>query len=310
MFAVYVPDVGNASMRLARYRSGRRDPVASDPPLDRVQKALVLVDRAGLGLEIGPSHSPMAPKRQGFAVHVVDHLTGPELRQKYQGHPVDLDAIEEVDFVWHGEPLPELVGGRDRYHWIVASHVIEHIPDVVAFLQGCEQVLRPGGVLSLVVPDKRSCFDHFRPLTTTGELLDAHLDGRRRPTPGQVFDHHAGAVALDHDIAWSLGRAGRFNLVHQFAEAKQQWDRARTSDDYIDVHLWRFVPDSFRLILQDLRQLGLTSFVVKKMFDTESHEFHMTLGTGLPHLGTVDRLATLARLAVLDSDGAIETGSG
>ena len=44
--------------------------------LDRVEKALAMVDRNGQGLEIGPSFSPMAPKREGFNVHVVDYLNG------------------------------------------------------------------------------------------------------------------------------------------------------------------------------------------------------------------------------------------
>lgn len=265
--------------------------------LDRVEKALALVDRDGLGLEIGPSHSPIAPKRAGFRVHTVDHLTAEELRAKYAGHPVDLGAIEDVDFVWHGEALPELVGGAGRYDWIVASHVIEHLPDPVGFLAGCAEVLRPAGVVSLIVPDTRCCFDCLGPITTTGQLLDAHLQGRTRPTPGQVFDHHADAVVRNDSLAWPLGTDAPPRAIHGMAEAADLWRRARDTDDYIDVHLWRFVPDSFRLVLQDLRDLELTPFVIKREWPTAGHEFHVTLGTGLPHIGRVDRLATLQAIA-------------
>lgn len=262
-------------------------------PLDRVEKALALVDRDGLGLEFGPSHSPVAAKRAGFRVHTVDHLSAEELRAKYAGHPVDLDAIEEVDFVWHGQPLPELVGGRDRYDWIVASHVIEHLPDPVGFLAGCADILRPGGVVSLIVPDTRCCFDCLGPLTTTGQVLDAHLQGRTRPTPGQVFDHHAGAVVRNDSLAWPLGTDAPPRLIHGMAEAIDFMRRAADTDEYIDVHLWRFVPESFRLVVQDLRDLGLIPFVIKRDWPTAGHEFHVTLGTGLPHIGRVDRLQAL-----------------
>lgn len=34
-----------------------------------------MVDRKGLGLEIGPSHNPLAPKRQGFSVSILDSVT-------------------------------------------------------------------------------------------------------------------------------------------------------------------------------------------------------------------------------------------
>ena len=49
--------------------------------LDRVDKALSLLSKKGLGLEIGPSHNPVAPKRKGFNVHIVDHLDANGLRQ-------------------------------------------------------------------------------------------------------------------------------------------------------------------------------------------------------------------------------------
>ncbi|HKZ78126.1 MAG TPA: hypothetical protein VJ124_07350 [Pyrinomonadaceae bacterium] len=32
------------------------------------------------------------------------------MRNKYQGHGLNLDIIKEVDYVWHGEPLQELIG--------------------------------------------------------------------------------------------------------------------------------------------------------------------------------------------------------
>jgi hypothetical protein len=82
------------------------------------------IDRHALGLEIGPSHRPAAAKRDGFNVRILDHLDAPGLRAKYAEHGVDVAAIEEVDYVWQGESLEDLVGG-ERFAWIIASHVIE-----------------------------------------------------------------------------------------------------------------------------------------------------------------------------------------
>jgi hypothetical protein len=65
----------------------------------REEKVFHLLDKTGLGLEIGPSHNPIAPKKKGFNVHILDHASAAELRNKYQGHEVNLDSIEEVDFV-------------------------------------------------------------------------------------------------------------------------------------------------------------------------------------------------------------------
>ena len=73
------------------------------------------IDRHALGLEIGPSHRPVAAKRDGFNVRILDHLDAPGLRAKYADHGVDIAAIEEVDYVWRGETLEELVVYRQEY---------------------------------------------------------------------------------------------------------------------------------------------------------------------------------------------------
>jgi SAM-dependent methyltransferase len=137
----------------------------------REDKVFHLLDKTGLGLEIGPSHNPIAPKKKGFNVHILDHVSRAELRNKYQGHGVNLDNIEEVDFVWHGEPLQRLIGQIGCYDWIIASHVIEHVPDFISYLQQCEELLKPYGILSLVIPDKRYCFDYFSSSSSTGNML-------------------------------------------------------------------------------------------------------------------------------------------
>ena len=162
-----------------------------------------LIDKQGFGLEIGPCHNPIAPKKNGYNVQILDHLSANDLRIKYQGHGLNLDNIEEVDFIWSGQPLHELIGKKHCYDWIIASHVIEHFPDLISFLQQSEQLLKPNGVLSLVVPDKRYCFDYFQPISTTGMLLDAHTQKRTHPTPGQVFDNFANNAKANGAIAWS-----------------------------------------------------------------------------------------------------------
>jgi SAM-dependent methyltransferase len=155
----------------------------------REEKVFHLLDKKGVGLEIGPSHNPIAPKAKGFNVHILDHASAAELRNKYQGHGVNLDNIEEVDFVWHGEPLQELIGKTGCYDWIIASHVIEHVPNFISYLQQCEALLKPAGILSLVIPDKRYCFDYFSSCSSTGNVLDAYAEKRVRPSHGQIFDH-------------------------------------------------------------------------------------------------------------------------
>jgi SAM-dependent methyltransferase len=249
--------------------------------MTRDDKIFSAVRRDGLGLEIGPSYNPLAPKKAGFNVETVDHLDRAGLIEKYGPHGVDVTGIEEVDYVWKGQPLSELIGATARYDWIIASHVIEHVPDVVGFLNECEKLLKPDGTLSLAIPDKRYCFDYFRSPSSTGDVIQASLEKRQRHPPGWVFDHFSSVSKLGDAITWSQGSKGSLQLVHPFTEAKQLYDWSLSPDaPYIDIHAWRFTPSSFRLIMHDLGQLGLTGLSESRFYDTTGCEFYVSLRPG------------------------------
>ena len=163
-----------------------------------------LFDNGGAGLEIGPSYNPLAPKAEGFNVEIVDHLDRAGLIAKYGGDPnvASTEVIEEVDYVFDGRPLTELIGKRACYDFIVASHVIEHVPNFMGFLRDCEGLLKPGGVVVLAIPDKRYCFDLFQPISTVGQILQTDLDRRARPTAGSIFDQRAYMTNKDGAIVW------------------------------------------------------------------------------------------------------------
>src|ERR1700688_1681216 len=113
--------------------------------MDRVAQLLSACTQTGRILEIGPSHAPIAPKSAGWNSAVVDYTDQANLRDKYTPFNVDLDAIEEVDFVWNSGPLhgavpPALHGSFDT---MIASHVIEHVPDLAQFLISAAELLKP-----------------------------------------------------------------------------------------------------------------------------------------------------------------------
>jgi len=285
------PRTNDAPVATAAARSGGAAPV-----LDRRAKALHAVNRAGRGLEVGPSFNAMARKSDGFDVEIVDHATADELREKYRGSGVDLASIEEVDYIWRGEPLDELLAGK-RYDWIIASHVIEHIVNPIGFLQQCARLLAPGGVISLVVPDKRYCFDYFRSPSMTGDFLQAFVDERRCHAPGVVFDQFAQSAKRVAGANGASAAPGEISLVHGLDEAKSMFERSRASKDYIDVHAWRFTPASFRVIMTELRLLGLLPLEEACSFPTEGIEFFVTLRAASSATAAVDRDALYEEVA-------------
>ncbi|NTW99704.1 MAG: methyltransferase domain-containing protein [Geobacteraceae bacterium] len=265
----------------------------------RQKKALSMLDRNGLGLAIGPSYSPIAPKRKGFNVHIVDHLPTGELKRKYQGHPVNADLIEDVDFVWNGQPLPELVGNKGCYDWIIASHVIEHVPDPISFLQQCQQLLKPTGYLSLIIPDKRACFDYFNAISMTGSLLDAYYEKRTRPSPGQLFDYFMKTCKCYGNIAWEIGRTGQYELLHDLGIA-DDFMRQSLVGTYVDAHCWRYTPESFRLLVSEFNDLDLIKMHIVREEVVDGCEFYVTLGLTNSKV-TANRLAVLEKITVTAS---------
>jgi SAM-dependent methyltransferase len=265
---------------------------------NRYLRSLIRTD--GVGLEIGPSYNPLLPKSSGYRVETIDYTDQAGLRAKYASdHSIDPAVIEEVDFVLDGKKtLAEAVNRPKYYDYIVASHVIEHVPDLLRFLRSCESLLKPDGILLLAVPDKRHCFDVFQPLTSTGHILQAYLDGRTKPAPGAVFDDFAYNAVRDGQIGWPIGGNGTLSFFSTLRDATAVFERLQRESIYIDVHSWRFVPSSCRLIMRDLNEVGQIGLREKDFHDSVGNEFYLTLSctaAGCP----IDRL-TLARNALAE----------
>ncbi len=245
--------------------------------MSREEIILKYIDKNEFGLEIGPSHRPIASKKDGFKVHTLDHLSKEGLIEKYKEHQVDTSYIEDVDFIWNGESFLEITGKPNYYKWIIASHVIEHTTDLVRFLISCEEVLSEDGVVSLVIPDKRFCFDYFRPLTSLGQVVDAYFNDRKIHSEGTVAEYYASVVTKNGHIAWMDILPAEYRMVHTLEEAKSLMNEVHSKKTYFDLHAWCFTPSSFRLLINDLHELGLISLQEVDFHTTVDHEFYLTL---------------------------------
>ncbi len=252
------------------------------------------------GIEIGPSYSPILPKADGYRTYVVDHADQAQLRVKYTGHGVDTGRIEEVDAIDDGGEFSLLDDEGGGFDFIVASHVFEHLTDPLHFLQRCERALKPDGRLFLLVPDRRFCFDYLRPTSTAGQMLNAYLAENRVHSPGALFDHTAYNARRDGVHVWAETEGGTFSLT---GTARQGYDAAtRRNDGYVDSHAWVFTPSTFRLIIEDLRTIGLIGMGEAFFHPSIGCEFLAVLSPSRGMTGQ-DRLA-LALGAVAEARGA------
>ena len=255
--------------------------------MTREEVILSHIKRDGRGLEIGAGHAPIAPKRDGFRVQILDHCDTATLIEKLERHSIKVDRVEEVDFVWDGRPYPEIIGATKLYDWIIASHVIEHTTDLVGFLHDCDSLLKENGVLSLAVPDIRHCFDRFRPITGIGRVIDAAGNTEKIHSVGTAAEFYLSMVRKGGQIAWDATEAGTYEFVYSLAEAEQAMRDVSERGQYLDVHEWCFTPTSFRLMMRDLFDLGLIQLKELAFYPTQGCEFYIVLSrTGTLPVGT------------------------
>jgi SAM-dependent methyltransferase len=232
------------------------------------------------GIEIGPLMSPLVGKDES-EVYYVDHVDQATLRAKYaHDAKVDIEKIANVDAVWGDRTLRECFPDGSLFDYVIASHVIEHVPDMLGWLREVAEVLQPGGRLLLAIPDRRFTFDYLRVPSRLSEILDAYWRRNRRPMPAQIFDFNSNAVELDRIAAWE-DRIDTASLP-RYVNLREAFDRSveyARNGQYIDVHCWVFTPSSFAALLADLIDLDLLPYTCVRLYEPERNgdEFLVTL---------------------------------
>jgi hypothetical protein len=231
---------------------------------ERRRRILSLVDPAReTGIEIGPLARPIVDKAMG-AVLYTDHLSTEDLREHYRADAeqgrIDLSGLVDVDLVVPtGERLSDRLGPSGPVDYVVASHVIEHIPDPVGWLGDIAACLRDGGHLCLAVPDKRFIFDHLREPTQVRELVEWSQTRPARPTPGQVYDHVQNLAEVD---GWAVWQGNAEVRRHRDPGSGLALGMAReaATGRFHDVHCTVFTPWSFALVWTEIMAQGLLPF--------------------------------------------------
>lgn len=281
--------------------------------MDRTQELRRHIEPGSRGIEIGPYHNPITPRVEGFRSIYLDVFDKATLVQRAKDDPLltddDAASVVTVDLVGSAVDIAQLVTagyGDEQFDYVVSSHNLEHLPDPIKFLQGCQQVLRVGGVVSMALPDHRYCFDFFRTRTELGEWLQAFLEHRSRPSPGQLFSWVSLASHLGDQQTWNSQERELPTPWELLDPAYQYWTKAQSDhdSDYQDAHCWVFTPSSLKLLIEDLRYLGFHEFDVVSISPTHGCEFFVHLRKS--DQPVQDREAYPARRAVTIRDMFME----
>ena len=235
-----------------------------------------------IGAEIGPLDKALVGKSEGQIIYV-DHCDAQTLRTKYATDTyVDLSKLH-VDAIWGEQTLREAIsqfwkeqGGAAPVDcdYVIASHVVEHVPDMVSWLREVHAVLKPDGQLRLAVPDRRFSFDYLRQPTTLAGIVNAYARQDRVPNTHCILDFMLNMAPVDCATAWR-GELDPSKLKRRatFDGAMAVVRDAIANGTYHDVHCWVFTPASFAQLCAELAQNGLLDFECSEFFDTARNEF-------------------------------------
>jgi 2-polyprenyl-3-methyl-5-hydroxy-6-metoxy-1,4-benzoquinol methylase len=250
-------------------RPSRRDKILANLEIEKLD-----------GLEIGALSSPLVTHYEGNIFNV-DHVDTETLLKKYSLDPsVEKSKIVHVDAVWGAQSLQECIGKKKKVDYVVASHVIEHVPDLITWLNEVHSILREGGSLRLAIPDRRYTFDYLKSESRLHDVIEAFVRQARTPSPRMILEHAGYARVVDCSVAW----AGKLNTselkpYNNWTNAISLAKDAFENGTYHDSHCWIFTPVTFVDLCHAMVELDLLHYACDYLIETPHNqlEFYISM---------------------------------
>jgi 2-polyprenyl-3-methyl-5-hydroxy-6-metoxy-1,4-benzoquinol methylase len=218
-----------------------------------------------IGLEFGPLAHPLVQKQEGKIAYA-DYLDRASLIKKYS-NVRNPDDIVEIDYLIDPEqPLDRSI--PEKFNYLIACHVIEHIPNIIDWLLQLSDLLLPKGFLYLVVPDKRYTFDILRPLTPLSHILDDYHRNIKKAEVDHVFEQLYLLQDIKAKDVWNGQLSGltmkpRRSASETYNDAVHVYD----TEQYPEVHCHVFTSQQFMIILQELIEMKLIPYSISEFED-------------------------------------------
>jgi hypothetical protein len=214
------------------------------------------------GLEIGPLDKPLVTRAEGM-IKYMDYMSREELIARH-ADTCDPARIVSIDYI--NSPHSDISSQiEEKFDYIVACHVIEHIPNMIAWLQDLHKILKAGGYLFLAIPDKRYTFDIARPTTSLPHFLNDYHRNVKTADFAHVFEHIYLKRNVEAKDVWNNRTGDRINVKLFMAE--DAYSRALKEMEfgkYPDVHCHVFISREFLSIINTLIEMELIHYTVHK----------------------------------------------
>ena len=209
------------------------------PPSIEYLRGLLARHISGAGLELGPGNEPFPVPFPGVTMRYVDRWRPDEFKELFP-EISDVSSYPEPDVLANLD-TERLASVADvSQDFVIASHVLEHVSEPLGLLVDIHRVLRPGGVLIILLPDRRRTFDRKR-----GPSSLEHL----------VAEHEAGVQEVDDDhlVEFLVNTDTPFPAEPPEARA-EEFGRLRLRS--IHVHCWQ-EEEFMEVLVHSVARMGL-----------------------------------------------------
>lgn len=237
-------------------------------------------------LEIGPLNRPIVCKTEFPNSFYADIRSTEEVKKLYSGNDylettgiaVDCSTIVDIDYVLD-ETYKKTFQDVEKFDYIVASHVLEHVDDIIGTLKDFTSILKPGAKVCIIYPDKRFCFDHFRESASFRDAFEVHSFGAEM-NARMVLDFYFSVIAENSPLKfWHPEKIENMLPQNEFDKARQLYLEAKSGQRMDDVHYWPFTDITFVKFLYDCVRAKLLAFHCAEFYPSQenSQEFFVVL---------------------------------
>lgn len=209
-------------------------------------------------LELGPLNRSLLDSKKFKQYYFGDIRSTEEIKDLYKGNKylektglsVDVDSIINIDFVIKST-YKETFKNVEKFDYVIVSHVLEHIPNLLFFFEDIQNILKPKGELIILYPDRRFCFDYLRADSKFSDIYDVYIRGMSR-VASQVLDFYSNVVKENEPTKfWDLNFKIPVENKNNFVKNIQAYESTSQGISEEDVHYWPFSDTAFLKFLYD-----------------------------------------------------------
>jgi len=190
----------------------------------------------GTGVEIGAFKYPI-PGIRPFYVDRFSKYAGERCLADYWGDACELPFRD------------------DSLDYVASSHLLEHVANPVAAFHEWVRVLRHGGIIYLIVPDRRHTWDHARELTEPRHMI---ADFERKTT--QSDGTHIADFVDNVDWSTYSPATPSAEVPDKKHELKETYFAAIKAGKEINIHFHVFESSNLLALVEDLKTYPGTHF--------------------------------------------------